>query len=71
MVNEAGWDRMARVALGIVLLVVGLGVLDGTAGIVVAVISAVPLLTGITGVCPLYALLRFRTNRERTSTPVG
>lgn len=71
MVNEAGWDRMARVALGIVLLVVGLGVLDGTAGTVVAVLSAVPLLTGITGFCPLYAVFRFRTNRTSRSTPVG
>ena len=71
MVNEAGWDRIARIGFGIVLLAVGLTVLDGIAGTVVAVLSAVPLLTGITGFCPLYAVFRFRTNRERSTTPVA
>jgi len=70
MINEAGWDRAARVAFGIVLLVVGLTVLDGTAGTVVAIVSAVPLLTGLVGWCPLYAVFGFRTNRDRTATPV-
>ena len=63
-VNEAGWDRAARVTLGVVLLVLGLGVVDGTLGTVLAVVAFVPLLTGLVGWCPLYSVFRFRTNRD-------
>lgn len=62
MVNEAGWDRAARVALGVVLLVVGFAAVQGTVGVVIGVIALVPLLTGLIGWCPLYALFGFRTN---------
>ena len=65
MVNEAGWERIVRVALGVVLLIVGFGVMDGTAGVVVGIIAFVPLLTGLSGWCPLYSLIGFSTNRAR------
>lgn len=65
MVNEAGWERVARIVLGVVLLIVGFGVMDGTAGVIVGVVAFVPLLTGLTGWCPLYSLLGFRTNKTR------
>ncbi len=61
-VNEAGWDRIARALLGMVLLVVGFGVMDGTTGTVVGVVAFVPLLTALSGWCPLYSLFGFRTN---------
>lgn len=64
MVNEAKWDRMVRVGLGVVLLVVGFGALGGTAGLVVGIIGFVPLLTGLSGWCPLYTLAKFRTNSK-------
>ncbi len=63
MVNEAGWEQIARIALGVVSMIVGFGVLDGTAGIVVGVLAFVTLLTGMSGWCPLYALFGFRTNK--------
>jgi len=63
-VNEAGWDRAARVIVGVVLLVLGLGVVDGTLGTVLAVVAFVPLLTGLVGWCPLYSVFRIRTNRN-------
>lgn len=63
-VNEAGWDRALRVVVGVVLIVVGLGVIDGGLGIFVAVFGLVPLLTGLAGWCPLYAVFGFRTNRR-------
>lgn len=66
MMNEAGWDRLFRVGLGIVLLIVGFGVMDGTAGVVLGIVALVPLLTGLSGWCPLYALFGFRTNKART-----
>lgn len=66
LVNEAGWDRAARVVLGVVLLIVGFGVMDGAAGVVVGIIGLIPLLTGLVGWCPLYTMFGFRT-REAAS----
>ena len=63
MVNEAGWERIARIVLGVALLIVGFGVMDGTAGVIVGIVAFVPLLTGLSGWCPLYSLFRFRTNK--------
>ena len=67
-VNEAGWDRIARVVLGVVLLVVGFGVVGGTGGTVLGIVGFIPLLTGLVGWCPLYTLLHVRTAKERTTT---
>lgn len=63
MVNEAGWERIARIALGVALLIIGFGVMDGTAGVIVGIVAFVPLLTGLSGWCPLYSLIGFRTNK--------
>jgi hypothetical protein len=55
LVNEAGWDRAIRVALGIVLLsliVAGPGTLWGLVGLL-------PLATGLIGFCPFYRILGF------------
>lgn len=69
--NEAGWDRIARVVIGVVLLVLGWGgIVEGTLGTVFQWVGFVPLVTGIAGWCPLYAIFRFRTNEE-SSTPVN
>ena len=65
MVNEAGWERVTRVVLGVVLLIVGFGVMDGTGGAIVGIVAFVPLLTGLSGWCPLYSLFGFRTNEPR------
>jgi hypothetical protein len=43
--------RAVRIIAGIILVIVGLFVLGGTAGIIVAVIGLVPLLAGIFDVC--------------------
>lgn len=65
-VNEAGWDRIARVVVGVALLVTGLAI-GGGWGTFLAVFSLVPLLTGLVGWCPLYSLLRIRTNNDRSA----
>ena len=63
--NEAGWDRIARVGLGVVLIFLGFsGTIDGGLGTFLGILGFVPLITGLAGWCPLYALLKFRTNRE-------
>lgn len=62
--NEAMWERIGRVAIGLVLLGLGwTGVVDGTLGTVFKYLGFVPLLTGLVGWCPLYSLFGFRTNR--------
>lgn len=61
--NEASWDRIVRVVLGIVLLYVGLGVVTGGWSILSMVVGAVLLLTGLLGFCPLYALFKISTRR--------
>lgn len=61
--NEAAWDRIARVALGIVVLYLGWsGTVEGGLGTFLQYIGFVPLATGLVGWCPIYAAFRFRTN---------
>jgi len=63
-INEAGWDRIVRVVLGIALLYLGwTGVVAGGWGTFLKIIGFVPLLTGLIGFCPLYAIFKFRTNK--------
>ncbi len=63
-INEANWDRIIRVILGILLLYLGWGgVVTGGLGVFFKWIGFLPLITGLVGFCPLYALLKFRTNR--------
>lgn len=63
--NEASWDRIARVVLGIVLIALGFsGAVEGGLGAFLGLFGFVPLITGLVGWCPLYAIFRFRTNRE-------
>ena len=55
--NEGSLDRVARVALGIVLLVMALrGLYTPWTWI-----GVVPLLTGLVGTCPLYSVLGINT----------
>jgi len=65
LVNEAGWDRIVRVVLGLVLLYLWLGnVLSGAAAVIVGIIGIILLVTGVVGFCPLYRVLGFATKKE-------
>ena len=62
--NESSMDRYIRVILGAVLLVLKFtGVVTGTFGWVLLALGAIALVTGLIGYCPLYALLKIRTNK--------
>jgi hypothetical protein len=64
-VNEGVTDRIIRVVIGVVLLALGWGeVVDGTLGTVLKVLGFVPLLTGLVGWCPLYAITHISTRRH-------
>ena len=63
--------RVARVALGAVLLAVGL-LVGGVAGAALAIFSFMPIASGVSGVCPLGPLfgVDFR-GRERRGPACG
>lgn len=73
--NVGGFDRMARLALGVVLLPVGLVVLGGAGGAIVGLAVAlagfIGLVTAITGFCPTYVLLGISTAHDRRPAPGG
>lgn len=63
-INESNAERIIRVVAGIVLLVLGWGgIVPGTLGLVFKILGFLPLLTGLVGFCPLYALLKFKTKK--------
>ena len=63
--NEASWDRIARVVLGVVLIYLGFSdTVSGGLGVFLGILGFVPLVTGLVGWCPIYAISKFRTNRE-------
>ena len=67
LINEAGWDRIVRIVLGVAMLGVGFGgVIPGGWGAVIGLLGLVPLFTGIVGFCPLYAILKIRTLAKRS-----
>jgi len=60
--NEAGWDRIVRIVLGVALLYLGwAGVVTGGWGTFLMFMGFVPLLTGLIGFCPIYAIFKVRT----------
>jgi len=65
--NEASWDRIARVVLGAVLLFLGFGPVGGGWGVVLIVLGLIALVTGVTGFCPIYWITKYRTNKKATA----
>jgi hypothetical protein len=64
-VNEAGWDRIVRVILGVVLLLLAFSnIVSGGLGVVFIIVGILALVTGISGICPAYMLLKFRTKKN-------
>ena len=59
--NVGGIDRILRILVGLALVAWALGAIPGIAPSVWGFIGVVPLLTGIVGWCPPYALLGLDT----------
>ena len=60
--NEGSTDRILRVILGIVLIIIGWPVLGNSVlGVVLDVIGVILLVTAITGFCGIYKLLGIST----------
>ena len=58
--NMSNLDRGIRIALGIVILSLIFFLSGGIRWI--GLLGLIPLVTGIFGFCPLYALFKFKTN---------
>lgn len=59
--NVGRVDRWVRIILGVVLLSLTLILSGGIRWI--GLIGLIPLLTGIFGFCPIYSLLKIKTNK--------
>ena len=63
--NEGNIERAGRVVLGIVLIGVALTILVGTAWQWVGfVVGAVLIVTGASGICPLYTVIGMLTKQK-------
>ena len=61
-INQANWDRIVRVVLGIAILYLGwAGVVTGGWGLFLKIFGFIPLLTGLIGWCPIYSLVKIST----------
>ncbi len=64
-INEAGWDRVVRTVLGLILLILAFSnVVSGGLGTLFIILGIIALVTGLVGVCPLYMLFKVRTKKE-------
>ena len=60
--NEGATDRIVRLILGVVLIIIGWSVLgNSTLGIILDIVGVILVITGITGFCVLYKVLGMNT----------
>ncbi len=60
--NEGSTDRIIRLILGVVLIIIGWALLGNNAlGIILDIIGVILIVTGITGFCVLYKVLGMNT----------
>ncbi len=63
-------DRLIRIVLGLLMLAAGwAGLADGVWRIALQVFGWVPLVTGLAGWCPIYAMLGLSTFKSRDRRP--
>lgn len=63
--NVGTVDRIVRIVLALAIaILIFTGVLSGTLAIILGVLAAVFLLTGIIGFCPLYTLFKLSTAKQ-------
>lgn len=66
MINNMGViDRILRIILALIVIILYLaGQITGTAAIVLGIIAAIFIITGIIGYCPIYQLLGISTKKK-------
>ena len=64
--NMSTFDRFARIIIGGVLLLIVSNVpVSGLVAWVIVIAGLILMLTGLSGWCPIYSLLKIRTNTKR------
>jgi uncharacterized membrane protein len=64
-INEAWVDRILRIVVGILFIVLGFfGIWAGFWKWFGLVVGVILLLTGASGICPLYTMLNFKTKKD-------
>jgi hypothetical protein len=59
-------DRIIRIIIGIIIIVLYFSnQISGIAAIILGIIAVILILTGIIGFCPLYALLKISTKKNK------
>lgn len=60
--NESTADRIIRIVVGAIVAALAItGVATGALALVAWIVAAILLVTGVVGICPLYAILRVST----------
>ncbi|HRW19193.1 MAG TPA: DUF2892 domain-containing protein [Dermatophilaceae bacterium] len=59
--NVGSTDKIARIVVAVVAAALALFVVKGTLAIVLWVVAAIMLLTGLVGFCPIYRLFGINT----------
>ena len=61
--NVGKVDRIARAAVGLILVLIAFSIVAGVAQIILWIIGGILLLTAIIGFCPLYYPFHFSTKK--------
>ncbi len=63
--NMGTADRVIRTVIAVAIVVLFfVGHISGPAAIILGIVAAILLVTGLTGVCPAYMIFHFSTKRE-------
>lgn len=61
--NMGSWERIIRIALGLLMLAVGWLGDTGSMAAALRIFALYPLITGLAAWCPIYTLVRFSSRR--------
>ena len=68
--NQALWDRLLHISIGLAMLVAGWWVVpEGLWGAALRVFGIIPLITGLLGWSPFYALFGWSSRRQDRRGP--
>ena len=65
MKNMGGIDRIVRAIVGIGLLILAFGVVNGALQIIFWILAAILLITALVGICPAYMPYHFSTKKSK------
>ena len=61
--NESNGDRIGRVVVGVIALILGFTVFSGPLAVIAIIVGAILTLTGAVGFCPIYAVFKTGTRK--------